>query len=1050
VSRSTSKHRTTARHPRRRRSLHVEALEVRRVLAVAWRNPVDAVDVDADRFVVPRDALQIINYLNESHPASLPPVHNLDQPYLDTNGDQAATPIDALLVINHLNRHSGGPRQLLENRGFATETDVIVTTGQTSGARTIQVRLDFDFDTTDGSSVLEDRLAVYVVDPKQTSQTLMDRGTKGTSVFALSESRVEVASGIARWDGSVLTIDSSSLANRDTALLRFQLINGDADNGTRITVEPLFNQVDISATPSLYTPSTTNVLAPSGPLTMTPGLPTQDVSIALENVRFDVVSGILTTDARLINDGNTVGRELIAAFPHLPVGVELRHASGTLGDGTPYINFRSAITNGGLKTGATTEAVSIEFNNPAQRRVALQAQILAKPNDAPQLEPIGPVTMTMGDIVEIPLRATDADGDHIEYAVDDVSKVPGGELRADGKLILHPSGIQAGSYGFQILASDGSSVARQSVTVNVLADALTTTRISGHVMNTNGQPMNGVRVEVGSVVGLTNSLGAFQLDLGSGASSSDTLKVRGEMLTGSLAYPFIAEKLQLVLDGPVVPNTNNVIQRPIYLPALDLANGKVIDPSKSTKVTTAAVPDLSITVNAGTLFNQQGSPYTGVLSLTQVPPDLTPAALPANLRPDLVVTVQPGEMVFATPAPMSFPNLAGWAPGTLMDLWSINPVTGAFDDVGDMRVINNGRTIDTISGGVRNSSWHFAAPPAPVAKPVADDPRNPKIGCNQCVMALDTSAFEIELHSGAVHETHTLVGYQSLGVERALQLRYDSLRADPRPILHFGYDNAIGDDQQRLMAQLSISSEQGFTYEVPGATSVGGGIPSGAHFWRLPTARATVDAALQADLRSAPTGTYTYQLTSGIVRYDDARIVGSTTSQTGRWLHINTIDSPLGSGWGIAGIQELIENADGSVLLFDGDGSELIFDAPTSGSNQYQSPPGDFSTLHRQLDGTYLRRFRDQATTRFDADGKLLLATDRQGNQTSYEYIDGKLVRILDPAGLATQLHYSAQRLTSIVDPAGRTTLLQFDAQGNLRSITDPDGQSRSMTTNII
>jgi len=81
--------------------------------------------------------------------------------------------------------------------------------------------------------------------------------------------------------------------------------------------------------------------------------------------------------------------------------------------------------------------------------------------------------------------------------------------------------------------------------------------------------------------------------------------------------------------------------------------------------------------------------------------------LPPDLLPDLVVTIQPGEMVFAQPAPLSFPNQSGWAPGTLMDLWSINPVTGEFDDVGDMRVSGDGSTVETISGGVRNSSWHF-------------------------------------------------------------------------------------------------------------------------------------------------------------------------------------------------------------------------------------------------------------------------------------------------------------------------------------------------------
>ena len=33
---------------------------------------------------------------------------------------------------------------------------------------------------------------------------------------------------------------------------------------------------------------------------------------------------------------------------------------------------------------------------------------------------------------------------------------------------------------------------------------------------------------------------------------------------------------------------------------------------------------------------------------------------------DLVVTIQPGEMVFTQPAPLTFPNTVGWAPGFQM------------------------------------------------------------------------------------------------------------------------------------------------------------------------------------------------------------------------------------------------------------------------------------------------------------------------------------------------------------------------------------------------
>ncbi|HAT15998.1 MAG TPA: hypothetical protein DCS91_22760 [Microcoleaceae bacterium UBA11344] len=57
-----------------------------------------------------------------------------------------------------------------------------------------------------------------------------------------------------------------------------------------------------------------------------------------------------------------------------------------------------------------------------------------------------------------------------------------------------------------------------------------------------------------------------------------------------------------------------------------------------------------------------------------------------------------------------------------MDLWSINPTTGFFDNVGTGKVTADGSAIETVSGGIRNSSWHFFAPPAPSPRNPGQDP----------------------------------------------------------------------------------------------------------------------------------------------------------------------------------------------------------------------------------------------------------------------------------------------------------------------------------------
>lgn len=84
-----------------------------------YQNPNNALDVNADTFISPIDALIIINFLNETQqPNPTPPEPS---PYLDTNGDRFASPADALLVINELNGVSGG-----EGEGEGAGAEVFV------------------------------------------------------------------------------------------------------------------------------------------------------------------------------------------------------------------------------------------------------------------------------------------------------------------------------------------------------------------------------------------------------------------------------------------------------------------------------------------------------------------------------------------------------------------------------------------------------------------------------------------------------------------------------------------------------------------------------------------------------------------------------------------------------------------------------------------------------------------------------------------------------------------------------------------------------------
>jgi len=191
-----------------------ELLEGRRLLATIWRNAVDSLDVDRNQFVVPLDALHVINDLNAIGSRALPAIKDPSAFFLDTNGDQFLSPIDALLVINYLNDGAGQQRRLRETGSLASTTEITIGLGQDAGSRTYRVQIDSMFDTTDQTPALEDLLAVYLVDELDPTTTILDRGTPGTALFTLAGADAEYVPGGVRWDGSILEIDLTPFAAR--------------------------------------------------------------------------------------------------------------------------------------------------------------------------------------------------------------------------------------------------------------------------------------------------------------------------------------------------------------------------------------------------------------------------------------------------------------------------------------------------------------------------------------------------------------------------------------------------------------------------------------------------------------------------------------------------------------------------------------------------------------------------------------------------------------------------------------------------------------------
>jgi len=99
-----------------------------------WKNPNNALDVNADGQVTPLDVLLIINELNKTGPRVLPvpTPGNEPPPFYDANCDGSLTSNDALVIVNHLNSvvFQGG-----EGEGVGPAESITIGHGQAEGDR---------------------------------------------------------------------------------------------------------------------------------------------------------------------------------------------------------------------------------------------------------------------------------------------------------------------------------------------------------------------------------------------------------------------------------------------------------------------------------------------------------------------------------------------------------------------------------------------------------------------------------------------------------------------------------------------------------------------------------------------------------------------------------------------------------------------------------------------------------------------------------------------------------------------------------------------------
>jgi len=564
----------------------------------------------------------------------------------------------------------------------------------------------------------------------------------------------------------------------------------------------------------------------------------------------------------------------------------------------------------------------------------------------------------------------------------------------------------------------------ETITITVpTPDPAAPTRFTGRILDATNMDKGIITPVVNATVSFLNSSVSTQTDtqgnftlvgVPAGDQIIDINSSKANPAPGGAPYASFRGKMVLI------PNVNNIEERPFSMPRLAMASLTQVNPTATTVVKNDEL-GITLTVPAGMARNSDGSQFTGQLSISEVPGNLAPVALPEFLEPGMLVTIQPVGVVFAQPVPITFPNVDNLPPGGNVDIWSLDPDSGEFTVVGAGRVTSDGKNITTVSGGIRAADWHTPAPAPP--DPVPSNNSNNPLTCPGTEKKIGST---VCLSTGRLGESVELPSYRSLQQSRTLKFVYQSSRARPVPTIPFDTTIRPG---TLVPNQISYDLEVGGIEQGRETFIELEGVSAGD------SARSSI--AFEAD--EFTSGIYPYEL-KVTNNFTVTRIASIVTNDI---IIVNEMNSAFGAGWLIDGLMNLVINDNGNALLIKPNGRHVVFRSGNT-ANEFITPVGDFSTLVRNADGSFTHTTRNGIKTNFDINGRQTSVVDRNSNTTVYGYDGaGQLIAVTDPVGRITTLTYTNGLLTSVTDPANRTSNFEHDTQGNLTKIIFPDNTSK-------
>ncbi len=232
--------------------------------------------------------------------------------------------------------------------------------------------------------------------------------------------------------------------------------------------------------------------------------------------------------------------------------------------------------------------------------------------------------------------------------------------------------------------------------------------VAGSIVNPARQPIAKVTVRIAGQAQLTNSNGEFFFeDVPTGVQDVD---MDPSTIDDDIVYTPMHGKLD-VRPG-VVPNTMNAIT---VLTVIDTA-AAVTMPGGGV-LSSARLPGLAIDFTGVSASNPDGTPYSGTISITNVPPTDVPMPFPGAAS--VFWSLQPGGLLLSPRAKITVGLPIAMDPGTDVDLWTFDHAVFQWVMYGHGTVDPGGMTATSQPGeGLPFTGWGAVVTRAEVTRPV--------------------------------------------------------------------------------------------------------------------------------------------------------------------------------------------------------------------------------------------------------------------------------------------------------------------------------------------